>query len=125
MWKRWQWMAQPKCAHKPSDVSRNSVGEHASRQRICLGATGGQQMDGVDAVISSSNRSTSAESGSKRNSRARPAPPLYLHPRLRSRYGCDREPTIVDRPAAPYAAIKVVVTMDQLGTVVPPLSGEV
>jgi effector-binding domain-containing protein len=35
------------------------------------------------------------------------------------------EPTIVDRPSAPYAAIKVVVTMDQLGTVVPPLNAEV
>jgi effector-binding domain-containing protein len=35
------------------------------------------------------------------------------------------EPTIVDRPAAPYAAIRVVVTMDQLGAVVPPLNGEV
>ena len=43
MWKRWRWMAQPKCAHKPSGVSRNSVGEHAWRQRICLGATGGRR----------------------------------------------------------------------------------
>lgn len=35
------------------------------------------------------------------------------------------EPTTVDRPAAPYAAIKVMVTMDQLGAVIPPLNGEV
>ncbi len=35
------------------------------------------------------------------------------------------EPTMVDRPAAPYAAIRVLVTMDQLGTVVPPLNSEV
>jgi len=39
--------------------------------------------------------------------------------------GVSEEPTIVDRPTAPYASIKVVVTMDQLGTVVPPLNGEV
>jgi effector-binding domain-containing protein len=35
------------------------------------------------------------------------------------------EPTIVERSAAPYAAIKVLVTMDELGSVVPPLNGEV
>ena len=35
------------------------------------------------------------------------------------------EPTIVERAAMPYAAIKVLVTMDQLGAVVPPLNGEV
>jgi len=35
------------------------------------------------------------------------------------------EPTIVERPAAPYAAIKVLVTMDELGAVVPPLNAEV
>jgi effector-binding domain-containing protein len=35
------------------------------------------------------------------------------------------EPTIVERPAVPYAAIKVLVAMDQLGAIVPPLNGEV
>jgi len=35
------------------------------------------------------------------------------------------EPTIVERAAAPYAAITVRVTMDKLGEVVPPLNGEV
>jgi len=35
------------------------------------------------------------------------------------------EPTIVERSAAPYAAIKVLVTMDELGAVVPPLNSEV
>ena len=35
------------------------------------------------------------------------------------------EPSIVERPALPYAAIKVLVTMDELGTIVPPLNGEV
>jgi effector-binding domain-containing protein len=35
------------------------------------------------------------------------------------------EPTIVERPAAPYAAIRVLVTMDELGAVVPPLNAEV
>ena len=35
------------------------------------------------------------------------------------------EPSIVERSAVPYAAIRVRVTMDELGTVVPPLNGEV
>jgi effector-binding domain-containing protein len=35
------------------------------------------------------------------------------------------EPTIVERPAAAYAAIKVKVTMDEIGAVVPPLNGEI
>jgi effector-binding domain-containing protein len=35
------------------------------------------------------------------------------------------EPTIVERPATAYAAIKVLVPMDELGTTVPPLNGEV
>ena len=35
------------------------------------------------------------------------------------------EPTIVQRSAVPYAAINVLVTMDELGAVVPPLNGEV
>ena len=35
------------------------------------------------------------------------------------------EATIVERPAAPYAAIKVQVSMDELGAIVPPLNGEV
>jgi effector-binding domain-containing protein len=35
------------------------------------------------------------------------------------------EPSIVERSAAPYAAIKVLVTMDELGSIVPPLNGEV
>jgi len=35
------------------------------------------------------------------------------------------EPTIVEWPAKPYAAIKTHVTMENMGQVVPPLSGEV
>lgn len=35
------------------------------------------------------------------------------------------EPTIVERPAQPYAAITVKVTMQNLGEVVPPLNQEV
>jgi effector-binding domain-containing protein len=35
------------------------------------------------------------------------------------------EPSIVERPALPYAAIKVLVSMNELGTIVPPLNGEV
>ena len=35
------------------------------------------------------------------------------------------EPTIVERAAEPYVAIKVHVAMDKLGAVVPPLNGEV
>ncbi|MBV9546712.1 MAG: GyrI-like domain-containing protein [Chloroflexi bacterium] len=35
------------------------------------------------------------------------------------------ETSIAERPATPYAAIKVLVTMDELGSVVPPLNGEV
>jgi effector-binding domain-containing protein len=35
------------------------------------------------------------------------------------------EPSIVEQSATPYAAIKVQVTMAELGTVVPPLNGEV
>lgn len=35
------------------------------------------------------------------------------------------EPTIVERPAQPYAAITAHVTMQNIGQVVPPLNGEV
>lgn len=35
------------------------------------------------------------------------------------------EPEITERPAQPYAAIAATVTMADLGTVVPPLNGEV
>jgi|SRR5579859_7897512 len=35
------------------------------------------------------------------------------------------EPKIVERTARPYVAIKALVTMDTLGTAVPPLNGEV
>jgi effector-binding domain-containing protein len=35
------------------------------------------------------------------------------------------EPTLHERPEQPYAAIKVLVTMPELGAVVPPLNGEV
>jgi effector-binding domain-containing protein len=35
------------------------------------------------------------------------------------------EPSIVERPPTPYAAIKVLVAMDELGAIVPPLNGEV
>jgi len=35
------------------------------------------------------------------------------------------EPSIVERPAQPYASITVRVSMQQLGEVVPPLTGEV
>src|SRR5215472_15979573 len=39
--------------------------------------------------------------------------------------GVSEEPSIVERPATPYAAIKVLASMDELGSVVPPLKGEV
>jgi effector-binding domain-containing protein len=37
----------------------------------------------------------------------------------------NEEPRIVERAAQPYVAIKTVVTMDELGRVVPPLNAEV
>lgn len=39
--------------------------------------------------------------------------------------GVSEEPNIMGRPSALYVAIKVVASMDQLGTVVPPLNAEV
>jgi effector-binding domain-containing protein len=35
------------------------------------------------------------------------------------------EPKVVERPPQPYVAIKVLVTMEEIGAVVPPLNGEV
>ncbi len=44
---------------------------------------------------------------------------------FRTLYGMTVEPAIVHRPAQPYVAARVTVTMQTLGEVVPPLNGEV
>jgi effector-binding domain-containing protein len=50
---------------------------------------------------------------------------LTVRGRFTTLYGMTDEPAIVHRPAQPYVAVRVTVTMQTIGEIVPPLNREV